>query len=765
MKKTMTFLFFWALFLPAFSQSPLYISGVVYEAGTSNPVTNHAVYIQSDSVNGNNFPYFKTVYSDVNGNYADTILIPAGINQWQLILSTYDCNYNLHSFDTLFVSGMTVIYHNFYICVNQNPNLPTVTTGTASDITITTAVLHGFVDPNGSQTYVTFEYGTTTSYGTYLSCGYFNGDSIYPVTGTISNLQPGALYHYRIVGTNSVGAAYGSDSVFVAQGSTECQAYFYPYADSSSNLTYQFVDQSQGNPTTWTWNFGDGSAPVVISFPNNPNIVHTYAQAGIYVACLTIQGADSICYDTFCDTLFVGGGSGCQAQFTYYQDSVPAADYLVQFMDLSLGNPVSWQWYFSDSTYSYEQNPVHAFPGPGNYYVCLTIQCQGIQSTWCQTVVVGNTPGCTNYFTYQQYDLQVSFNGYLVSQQPADYTWNFGDGNSASGSSVTHTYQNQGIYYVTLTTVTADSMNCTYTSSQTIQVGDSAQFHQVYGQVYTGTFPLQTGIAMIFSLDSNQNYSPYIATCPIDSMGLYYFSMVPDGNYYVYVLPFNPSGYLPTYYGDVLEWQNATLIILGQESNPYDIHLIAADSSANGNGAITGQISMGSVKADLLDKITMILMDAEGSPIAYYKVSSEGEFVFPSLGYGIYLLRAEIPGVTSDVVQVVISSENPVAEVIMTFAGNKLLGINEEKPVITASSLYPNPVTDHTSVSVKAEKAGTISVEVYDLMGRRVLAFNRDLESGNNLIGIPVSQLPSGIYTLVIRSSEGLKITQKLIKL
>jgi phosphodiesterase/alkaline phosphatase D-like protein len=93
---------------------------------------------------------------------------------------------------------------------------PTATTGAASGVGGTIATLNGTVNANGSSTTVTFEYGTTTAYGTTVSADQS------PVTGTtdtavsvaIGGLQPGTTYHYRVVGQNSSGTTLGADSTF-----------------------------------------------------------------------------------------------------------------------------------------------------------------------------------------------------------------------------------------------------------------------------------------------------------------------------------------------------------------------------------------------------------------------------------------------------------------------------------------------------------------------------------------------------------------------
>jgi len=846
MKKITTFFLFWTIFLSSFSQSTLSITGNILDITTYDPIPYHAVIIQSDSSNGGNvFPYYKMVYSDNNGVYGDTIVIPAGVTQWPFILKTYDCMNNLHTFDTTFVIGTTQINKDFYLCVNQDTNRPVVITGQANGITQTSAVLNGFVNPNGSLTFVTFEIGTTTNYGDIYSCGSFNGDSLFPVTRTIPNLTPGTLYHYRISGNNYYGTSNGVDSTFTTPDSTGCNAAFtyYQYAnmifhfvdlstgnpsswywtfgdggtstyqepdhqyaaggwynvtltisdsatscndvysemvyaidsslcqaayyavpDSNTLYTYSFINQSTGNITSWYWDFGDGGSSTV----QNP--FHSYAQPGYYTVCLTIHGADSLCYDVQCDSIIVSGPGNCQAQYTYYPDSVSGIDNIYHFVDLSLGTPTSWTWNFGDpasgaNNFSTVQNPTHTFSyGDTTYYVCLTIQCQGVQSVWCQQVVVEDPSDCLNYFTYQQFNnLQVAFNGFMVNQQPAVYSWNFGDGQTSTGQSVNHTYASQGMYYVSLTTVTDDSINCSYASSQIVQVGDSAQFNQVYGQIFAGNFPMETGLALIFSLDTI-NYSPFIDISTVDSFGIYYFTMVPQGDYLIYAIPFTPSGYLPTYYGDEIGWENATVVSLGQPNNPYNIHLAHASSYVPGIGNIYGMINSGNTKSIIVDKITMILMNEQGQAISFSQVEKDGQFEFPELDYGTYFLHAEMAGCSSDNIKVVITSDNPNVEVTLTFTGNKILGVDESEPMLESCLLYPNPVKNTVNITLTMKEMSNITVELYDLMGKITGHYNYHLNTGDNRISIPMTSLQGGIYTLRITTDSEVLITRKIIK-
>ena len=103
---------------------------------------------------------------------------------------------------------------------------PTVTTGVQTintqgvnvssvlvPMTITT--LKGSVNANNASTAVTFEYGTTTAYGTSITAtgSPAAGTSATSVTCT-PTLLPNTTYHFRVVGTNSGGTTNGADQTF-----------------------------------------------------------------------------------------------------------------------------------------------------------------------------------------------------------------------------------------------------------------------------------------------------------------------------------------------------------------------------------------------------------------------------------------------------------------------------------------------------------------------------------------------------------------------
>ena len=92
---------------------------------------------------------------------------------------------------------------------------PTAITDPASGIGASFATLNGTVNANGLGTTVTFEYGTTTAYGTTVTANpsglYDNTDTA--VSATITGLLNNTLYHYRVKAQSYV-ITNGADMTF-----------------------------------------------------------------------------------------------------------------------------------------------------------------------------------------------------------------------------------------------------------------------------------------------------------------------------------------------------------------------------------------------------------------------------------------------------------------------------------------------------------------------------------------------------------------------
>jgi hypothetical protein len=95
------------------------------------------------------------------------------------------------------------------------PAPPVIATSVPTGIEASTVTLNGIVNPKGDATTVSFQYGTTTSYGSTTS-GQSEGSGSVNVNflATPSALLSRTLYHYRAVANYSGGTVVGLDKTF-----------------------------------------------------------------------------------------------------------------------------------------------------------------------------------------------------------------------------------------------------------------------------------------------------------------------------------------------------------------------------------------------------------------------------------------------------------------------------------------------------------------------------------------------------------------------
>ncbi|SEP77137.1 Por secretion system C-terminal sorting domain-containing protein [Hyunsoonleella jejuensis] len=94
--------------------------------------------------------------------------------------------------------------------------LSSVTTGDATNVTVTSALLTGEVNPQGSASSFEFEYGTDTNYGQTITSvpSTSSASSAVSVQAQLNNLKAETTYHYRLKSSNPAGDAFGSDKTF-----------------------------------------------------------------------------------------------------------------------------------------------------------------------------------------------------------------------------------------------------------------------------------------------------------------------------------------------------------------------------------------------------------------------------------------------------------------------------------------------------------------------------------------------------------------------
>jgi PKD repeat protein len=232
-------------------------------------------------------------------------------------------------------------------------------------------------------------------------------------------------------------------------------------------LEIDFTDNSSGDISGWSWDFGDGNS----STEQNPS--HTYSEAGTYTVSLTVTG---------------DGGTDTETKTDYITVTIPApvaaftsnkttgdAPLEIDFTDNSSGDISGWSWDFGDGNTSTEQNPSHTYSEAGTYTVSLTVTGDGGPDTETKTeyITVTVPPPDADFIadtTSGYLQLTVNFTdsstGHISS-----WLWDFGDEQTSTEQNPTHTYTDAGTYTVSLT-VTGDGGTDTETKTDYITVAD-----------------------------------------------------------------------------------------------------------------------------------------------------------------------------------------------------------------------------------------------------------------------------------------------------
>lgn len=573
----------------------------------------------------------------------------------------------------------------------------------------------------------------------------------------VHNYSTPGIYNVTLtVSSTNCPAVTTSQTVAVSGSSVICDASFtYHKSGATVHFFKSALNAIPSSTMSYHWDFGDGASSNMIYSS------HTYTVPGTYTVCLTLSDSINNCYDQHCQTIVIGNNTTCQAAFTHIQGPANNVAFFGNFSPMS--NCVQWEWDFGDSTTSNLQNPIHLFPGPGTYFVCLSVttttsNCPS--ATYCQPVIVhSNTSNCNAYFTYQVNNTNVHF--YAISPSGTNtqyYLWDFGDGNTSSLSNPVHSYLNYGNYTVCLSI--ADSLfGCTDTFCLDVGIGSSGGFG---GQVLAGGVGVDTGTVYLLNVvptgNSNMGGIVPVASTSIDTGGYYLFQNISVGNYLVQAHLDPASSFIlshfPTYYGDVLYWTQASFINVAQNSMPgqYDINLISTTPLNNGNGQVSGLIVPGSgIKSNTdIDNVLVVLLDEFDTPLLYTYSDVNGHFAFNDLPYGTYKLFAEIWDKEPMPATIILDDSNSVVN-------NIIITVNEETVVTSViyldnvfighiSELYPNPTKDIVYMDIDMQQNAKLSISVVNIFGQEVWNETIHTHVGANRLQLNAGNWADGLY-------------------
>ncbi len=246
-------------------------------------------------------------------------------------------------------------------------------------------------------------------------------------------------YDVTLIVTNAVGADTLTEVQYIDIDDV-------PMAGFTSSVNEALVDftNTSTEATSYSWDFGDSNT----STEESPS--HTYDMDGTYTVILTATNACGSVMTEEEITIVTPPVAGFSANTTS-----GCADLTVAFSDESTANATSWEWTFEGGTPSSStaQNPSVEYTTAGMYTVTLEVTNAAGTNTVSETnyIVVDDVPMAG--FTSSVNDALVDFTN--TSTEATSYSWDFGDSNTSTEESPSHTYDMDGTYTVILTATNA----------------------------------------------------------------------------------------------------------------------------------------------------------------------------------------------------------------------------------------------------------------------------------------------------------------------
>jgi PKD repeat protein len=343
-----------------------------------------------------------------------------------------------------------------------------------------------------------------------------------------------------------------------------------------------------------------------------------------------------------------------------------------------------------------------------------------------------------------------------MGEEIISWFWDFGDGTASMEKNPAHIYMEPGIYDVKLTVSNQHFNNDVRLSTIVKKVGAGMrQYFDFGGHAFAGYFPVDLGVVYLYKIEGG-NFIP-IDTTEFDQNGYYDYHALIEGEYKVKTFPSTSSvqagKYLPTYYGDELLWTKAETINLTENNHEYDIHMIPNFEFSTGEGVIDGIVTLSGADNPYLENVEVILFNEEDNCLTYIKSNKEGVFGFVDLPYATYKVMAEVPGLYTYPTSITISAENPTIEnlTIVVFEEDIPHGIGDLGNTIAGlGDLYPNPATAYVNLEINLSETSQVQLFILNQNGQILDKQMDQYIAGDNLVQLNTTQLPSGIYRVMV---------------
>lgn len=587
-------------------------------------------------------------------------------------------------------------------------------------------------------------------------------------------------------------AAFMLLTISTIHAQVSCSADF-TYSVTSNTVDFTNTSTSSGTIVKYEWTFGDGQNSSI----ENPS--HTYNSGGYYPVSLHITTEDS-CWSSIIYNVFIN--DGCAASFTFVEGS----NGKIIFTGSPQNSILKYSWSLGNGLSATGQSVSSNYSNAGKYKVCLTISDTSgtCTNTYCDSIVVQYIPfTCSTSFTYSETDGTVSFTG--AQADSSTYTWSFGDGETGEGKTTSHFYTTGGKYKICLTTL--DTVyNCTAQFCDSIVVAGMSPCYATFEKLLTssnsyafvaqsnnenlvfnwdfGDASLDTGIYVNHTFADTGWY--YVCLTATDTLNTCTYTYCDSIN----ILPYNCN---PTF----TFTENAGTVTFTAQPFFMDYVWNFGDTKSDTTGfgyvehaynspgtyyvCVTAIDSANNCSSTFCDSVKVTTQYNCNSTFTYFVNEGAVTFIAQPISFSnVYLWSfgngTVSPGTfftnytytESGTYNVCLVTYNSTTNCNSTFCDSVKItipvGIEEISSKASYLSLFPNPVEDQFSVHYELQKSAKVTVEIYDVVGKRLmLPISTIQQQGGHQETVNASSLTPGIY-LIRMSIDNEQITRIFIK-
>ena len=502
------------------------------------------------------------------------------------------------------------------------------------------------------------------------------------------------------------------------------------HADSLTGNKIYFTNLSSplASIDSIRWTFGDGASS------NQVNPVHLYTTAGTYTVCLRIikrtpNGALTNCIKDTCYAVTVQNNvCNLTASFVSYKDSLATSPYTYYFQNTSapLSATDSIRWTFGDGTTSGAVNPTHTYAQSGTYTVCLRVIKRDPAGTLsnciketCSSIVVTQTCNIQPNFSWIKDSInnrKIYFtNLTAASNTGITFTWNFGDGSTATSYNAAHEYAQPGRYYVCLraaygncVTYKCDSVTVSATAPACTQLSNYSYIKSATDNQLYSFKPDYVGTDVQYTWTFGDGAGTH------DPVTTHHFAL---GVYNVCLTAFRNTNCAAT--------TCKTITVLPQ-INCDSVHVYFSDSR---DSLTPNRVTFTASASQLiLDQVwTITTSSATGSQVILHQ--NNPTYIFADTGYYNVCLKVTTTG-----------------GCIKTYCKNIYIGqLGSNACELQA---YPNPTTNLVNVNVQLSQPQTIYVYLYNSLNLLLATKTQAGVAGNNIVTLSTGNLAAGLYTI-----------------